>query len=198
MTGTVVANGFDDSTIIGKSASAECIPPEPGAWLPGGPLPAALLTGYDSIDQEHRQLLACMTMARAICQDQSCRVDCSPCSMPRRGACENKLVGLLGDLLSFILEHFRHEELVMRDSLLMMVDRDVCQAHMEDHAAISSKIQEIVASIDGVHTVGLLRDLDVLLGNWLSNHILMHDMILTRWVNREDSALRVFSQRNRG
>ena len=42
-------------------------------------------------------------------------------------------------LLAFILDHFKHEEDVMRDSLLLTVDREVCQAHMEDHAAISAK-----------------------------------------------------------
>jgi hemerythrin-like metal-binding protein len=159
------------------------------AWLPGGPLPSALETGHQAIDFEHRQLLACMMAARSVCTDFTGFKDCSGCIAARRTLCENELVRLLGDLLSFILDHFKTEEEIMRDSLLIMVDRDLCEAHMEDHAAISLKIQQIVSALDSRHTVNLLRDLDNLLGQWITNHIAMHDMLLVRWVEREDSAL---------
>lgn len=170
--------------------SAGAFPVEPLGWLPGGPLPAALETGHKSIDFEHRQLLACMIAARSVCEDLSGFKDCASCIEARRSLCENELVRLLGDLLSFILDHFKTEEEIMRDSLLIMVDRDLCEAHMEDHAAISLKIQQIVASLDSLHTVSLLRDLDCLLGQWITNHITMHDMMLMRWVERDDSALK--------
>jgi hemerythrin len=97
---------------------------------------------------------------------------------------------MLGDLLSFVLEHFRTEEAIMRDSLLLLVDRAVCEAHMEDHAAISGKVQEIVAALDPMNTVVLIRQLDTLLTRWVSNHIALHDTLLVRWVQREDSVLR--------
>ncbi|RIX45101.1 MAG: hypothetical protein D3M94_13305 [Rhodocyclales bacterium GT-UBC] len=159
-------------------------------WMPGGPLPAALETGHKSIDFEHRQLLACMIAARSICDDFRGYRNCSGCIEARRALCENELVRLLGDLLSFILDHFKTEEEIMRDSLLIMVDRDLCEAHMEDHAAISSKIQQIVASLESHNTVNLLRELDGLLGRWINHHVALHDMMLMRWVERDDSALK--------
>lgn len=184
-----MADGINNVMLIEVTDSPLTASGESMPWLPGGPLPAALVTGHKAIDFEHRQLLACMTAARAVCMDFRSFTDCGNCIEARRALCDNELVRLLGDLLSFILEHFKTEEEIMRDSLLMMVDRDICEAHMEDHAAISAKIQQIVAGLDSMRTVGLLRDLDNLLGRWISNHITMHDLVLARWVSREDSVV---------
>lgn len=187
-------SGQPHNTMVCEQAdSAMVFPTEPLVWLPGGPLPAALETGHKSIDFEHRQLLACMIAARSVCDDFRGFKSCTGCIDARRTLCENELVRLLGDLLSFILDHFKTEEEIMRDSLLIMVDRDLCEAHMEDHAAISLKIQQIVASLDAFNTVNLLRELDSLLGQWITNHIAMHDMILVRWVERDDSALKAIT-----
>ncbi|HEX6733614.1 MAG TPA: hemerythrin family protein [Azonexus sp.] len=153
-------------------------------------LPPELVTGHQHLDAEHRLLISCIANLRRVCTDHvNCR-HCGDCPPARRHHCENHLVGMLGDLLSFVLEHFRAEEEIMRDSLLLMVDREVCEAHMEDHAAISGKVQEIVAALDPMNTVGLIRELDTLLTRWVSNHIALHDMLLVRWVQREDSVLR--------
>lgn len=153
-------------------------------------LPPELLTGHRHLDAEHRLLLGNISNLRRICIDQVNLKHCADCHQAQRNHCESHLVSLLGDLLAFILEHFRTEEEIMRDSLLQMVNREVCEAHMEDHAAISGKVQEIVAALDPMNTVGLIRDLDGLLTRWVSNHIQMHDMLLVRWVEREDSVLR--------
>ena len=180
----------NNTMVCGLDDPATVLPVESLEWMLGGPLPAALETGHKSIDFEHRQLLACMIAARSVCDDFRGYKNCSGCIEARRSLCENELVRLLGDLLSFILDHFKTEEEIMRDSLLIMVDRDLCEAHMEDHAAISLKIQQVVASLDSRNTVNLLRDLDSLLGQWITNHIAMHDMILARWVERDDSVMR--------
>lgn len=156
----------------------------------GCELPSELVTGHRSIDAEHRQLLLSMANLRTVCRFHLRVADCKACQESLRNACESSLVTMLGDLLSFVIEHFRNEEQVMRDSLLLMVERDVCEAHIEDHAAISSKVQQIVASLDPLYTVVLIRELDTLLTRWVSNHIIMHDQLLVRWVEREDSVLR--------
>jgi len=104
--------------------------------------------------------------------------------------CENGLIGLLGDVFAFILDHFKTEEAVMRESLLIVADREMCQAHMEDHAEIAAKVQEIVSALDSVHIVSRIRELDALLARWMTNHVALHDMMLSRWVMRDDSLLR--------
>ena len=75
----------------------------------------------------------------------------------------------------------------MRDSMLLVIDRDVCQAHMEDHAEIAAKVQEIVSALDSHHVVSRIRELDALLARWVTNHIALHDMLLSRWIARDDS-----------
>ncbi len=177
---------FDQATdVTGSAVEAVVV-----AWHSGDPLPAELATGHQGLDFEHRQLLACMSATRHVCMDLRGFKDCSRCIKPRQQQCETELVRLLGDLLAFILDHFKTEEEIMRDSLLLTIDRDVCEAHMEDHAAISTKIQEIVAALDSSRIVVQLRELDDLLGRWITHHILLHDMMLVRWIERDDSVFR--------
>jgi hemerythrin-like metal-binding protein len=163
---------------------------EVSPWLLGGELPPELITGHKSIDAEHRLLLSCIAGLRKVCIDLVNAPHCGGCNQAVRSRCENELVALLGDLLAFILDHFKNEETIMRNSLFQMVDRDVCEAHMEDHAAISGKVLEIVASLDPMNSVGRIRDLDALLSRWIVNHIGLHDVLLVRWIEREDSVLR--------
>lgn len=163
---------------------------EPVGWLANVDLPPELVTGHQVIDAEHRLLLSSISGLRRICVDQINRPHCGDCDSIARHQCELQLVAMLGDVLSFILDHFKTEETIMRDSLLKLVDRELCEAHMEDHAAISGKVQEIVAALDPMNNVRLIRELDHLLSRWVVNHIALHDMQLVRWVEREDSVLR--------
>lgn len=159
----------------------------------GVELPAELVTGHPLIDFEHRMLLGCISTLRQVCTDFSTREDCGGCAASSRLQCEGNLVSLLGDLLAFIIDHFQTEEQLMRDSLLVMVDRDLCEAHMEDHGAISGKVQQIVAALDPMRTSALIRDLDTLLNSWINHHVLLHDLWLARWLQREDSVLKTTS-----
>lgn len=160
-------------------------------WVSGAPLPPELDTGHRVLDAEHRQLLACMTATRQVCLDLRQFHSCQGCMPARRQQCETALISVLGDLLSFILDHFMTEEQVMRDSLLLVLDREVCEAHIEDHAAISSAVQRLVSVLDKRVTVQLLRELDDLLGRWITHHVRMHDILLARWVARQAAAQRV-------
>jgi hemerythrin-like metal-binding protein len=155
---------------------------KPLGWSSPRALPAELLTGHKAIDFEHAQLLSCIETLRSVCVEASLRADCSGCSESQRGTCETHLVGMLGDLLAFVLDHFKTEEDVMRKSLLLSIDREVCHAHIEDHANISAKVQEIVAALDPLKNVVLLRELDSLLQRWIENHVLLHDTLLCRWL----------------
>ncbi|UCV21719.1 hemerythrin domain-containing protein [Ferribacterium limneticum] len=159
-------------------------------WLSTGELPAELVTGHKLIDSEHRFLIAAIANLRRVCIDHVNLKDCTGCSDERQQRCEADVIAMLGDVFAFILDHFKTEEMVMRDSLLLMVDRDVCEAHMEDHAAISLAVQQIVSSLDSHHIVSRIRELDTLLARWETNHIALHDLILSRWIAREDSLLR--------
>jgi hemerythrin-like metal-binding protein len=176
---------FDPSKMA--SASVDVSSELVAHWLANGELPPALVTGHKLIDFEHCFLLSIIADLRRVCSNYTGQSDCGTCSDDLQGQCESLVVGMLGDLFAFILDHFKTEEAVMRESLLLMVDRNICEAHMEDHAAISSKVQEIVSSLDSRHVVSRIRELDALLTRWLVNHIALHDQILMRWISRDDS-----------
>lgn len=164
----------------------ESTEPEALARLSGHALPPSLNTGIAIVDFEHGQLLSCMATLRQLCVDTS-RNDCQLCDAAQHEKCESLLIGLLGDLLVFILDHFQQEEKAMHDTLLFMLDRDVCEAHMEDHAQISERIQKIVAANDPANTVVQVRELGFVLERWVSNHVVLHDQALANWVARQDS-----------
>jgi len=173
-----------------EGKSVDTLSDEVAHWLSAGELPAQLVTGHAMIDSEHRFLIGAIANLRRICLDQVALKSCIACGKTMQEQCEGNLIGLLGDIFSFILDHFKNEEAVMRDSMLLIVDREVCQAHMEDHAEIAAKVQEIVSALDSQHVVSRIRELDALLSRWVTNHVVMHDMLLSRWIARDDSLLR--------
>ena len=170
--------------------SANLLSDEVAHWLGTGDLPPQFITGHAMIDHEHRFLIGAIANLRRICIDQTRLENCISCGQEQQVRCENNLIGLLGDVFAFILDHFKTEENVMRDSMLLVVDREMCQAHMEDHAEIAAKVQEIVAALDSVHIVSRIRELDALLARWVTNHVALHDMLLSRWAKRDGSLLR--------
>lgn len=175
------------ASVLTKELAAQTSEPVSGqtvSWYPGVPLPAELLTGHKIIDDEHRLLLGCMASLRKVCDDYTGYANCHSCTVATQSRCEGDLISLLGDLLSFIIDHFMTEEGIMRESLLLIVDREVCDGHMEDHAAISTKVQEIVSALDSGRVIERIRELDQLLLQWITHHIALHDMALVRWVER--------------
>ncbi len=171
------------------SISPQPVEADPINDLTGKNLPAGLDTGNDELDFGHAQLLACIASLHKLCAYPN-NSTCNTCNGAQRGRCESSLIGLLGDLLIFILDHFHAEEQAMRDSLLYMVDRHICEAHMEDHAQISHKIQQIVSQIDPSKTVVLVRELDQLLQRWVTHHTVLHDQALERWMTSQDLKFR--------
>ncbi|WP_191090297.1 bacteriohemerythrin [Dechloromonas sp. CZR5] len=153
-------------------------------WRKAGVLPPQLVTGHRLIDREHRFLIDAIANLQRVCKSVTDFKDCSSCGHQQQARCENNLVALLGDVFAFILDHFRNEEEIIRNSMLLVIDRAVCEAHIEDHAEIAAKVQQIVSELDTRHVVSRIRELDTLLARWVTNHIALHDMLLLRWVTR--------------
>lgn len=174
---------------VSDSFGEDTLPIAPNKWLAGVQLPPELLTGHKAIDFEHSQLVACVRCLRSLCHKFDQKAECSSCSVDTHQVCETQLIALLGDLLAFILDHFKNEEKVMRSSLLLTVDRELCLEHIEDHANISAKVQEIILALQPLKTASLLRELDALLQRWISNHVLLHDILLGRWLESRGEEL---------
>lgn len=141
-------------------------------------VPPELLTGNPEIDNEHRLLLRAIEGLRNICDRFEDAADCQGCAHVGARGCDNFLVETLGDLLMFLVDHFRNEEDLMRVGRVSIVDRELCERHKEDHAAISHAVQEIIGALAPQRTVDHIRRLHSLLENWVCNHIRLHDMVL--------------------
>lgn len=158
-------------------------------WRSTGVLPPQLVTGHRLIDMEHRFLIDAIANLQRVCKSVTDFENCNSCGRLQQESCENNLVGLLGDVFAFILDHFKNEEEIIRNSMLLVIDRAVCEAHIEDHAEIAAKVQQIVSALDSSHVVSRIRELEALLGRWITNHIALHDMLLLRWIARYEPQL---------
>lgn len=158
-------------------------------WRSTGVLPPQLVTGHRLIDMEHRFLIDAIANLQRVCKNMVEFEDCDSCTNGQQAQCENNLLGMLGDVFAFILDHFRNEEEIIRNSMLLVIDRAVCEAHIEDHAEIAAKVQQIVSTLDTRHVVRRIRELDALLARWVTNHIALHDMLLLRWIARYEPQL---------
>lgn len=152
-------------------------------------LPSELACGNRLIDDEHRSLLASIDNLKQVCSDYRGLANCQACSGEHRRACEHKLLRMLGDIIEFIIEHFEHEEALMRRTLLPIMNAAAYDEHVEAHANISAGVIRILSSLTPEITVEKIRDLELSLHGWLIGHIYQHDLPLADWLKRDDSML---------
>lgn len=152
-------------------------------------LPSELACGNRLIDEEHRSLLESIDHLKRVCSDYRTVADCQSCSDERRRGCEHKLLRMLGDIIDFIIEHFEHEETLMRRTLLPIMNESAYKEHVEAHANISAGVIGILSSLRPDITVGKIRDLELSLRAWLIGHIHQHDLPLADWLKRDDTML---------
>lgn len=152
-------------------------------------LPGELACGNRLIDDEHRALIESIDSLKRVCAHYRRAADCRACDGGRRRGCEQKLLRLLGEIVEFIIEHFEHEETLMRRTLLPIMNAAAYDDHVEAHADISAGVIGILSSLTPEITVGKIRDLEVSLHGWLVGHIHLHDLKLAEWLRRDDSML---------
>lgn len=151
--------------------------------------PGGLACGNRLIDSEHRALLERIDNLKRICSDYHPQACCQSCSAEHRRECESKLLGMLGEVIEFVIEHFEHEEALMRRTLLPIMNAAAYDEHVEAHADISAAVIGILSSLSPEITVEKIRDLEQSLYGWLVGHIYQHDLPLADWIKREDSML---------
>lgn len=154
-----------------------------------GSLPTDWRSGHPLIDDEHQALLKVLQRLPEICESFLSKTDCHGCLPAAREACEARLVGLLGEVIEFVIEHFSSEEAIMRRSLLPALEPMRCEAHFEDHAEIMGRLTEILGALSPETTAGRIRDLNASLQHWLHDHILHHDQPLAEWLKRDEMLL---------
>lgn len=70
------------------------------------------------------------------------------------------------------------------DCGLTVAEKDLCDLHIEDHAAISETVLRLVSTLDTPQTAPLARQLHAVLEDWLKHHIAIHDAELVRLIRQ--------------
>ncbi|MEW6164279.1 MAG: hemerythrin domain-containing protein [Pseudomonadota bacterium] len=147
---------------------AKCKPPA------GGTFPELPRTGHPRLDEEHAMLRGIHDRAKTICDPQS--TDCAGCTPDRQQDCTSAAVELLADAIKFMVDHFRHEdELIRRHST-----PEEAEAHLLAHAEISRQVSHLVNDYEDNNTAMCMYRLAETLRIWLTQHVAEHDLPVVR------------------
>ena len=132
-------------------------------------------SAWKEIEAEHRLLGEKLAAVVRLCPERESRNDCHGCPHAHSDQCSTSLQDMVGDLLAYMVSHFRHEEALMRNWGLMNQARDLCDRHMEDHGDIAQSFGELASALHGDNPLPRVRDIHSMLLGWLGPHIDEHD-----------------------
>jgi len=136
-------------------------------------------TGHPGIDAQHQQLSLLVADLNDICADAERAVgDCPHCPEAYREICIDRLAGLIGELLGFMVEHFRYEENLMR--LLPSTPEALrhIREHKRAHAEVSTQLSALTFSLDEGDPLACAHRLQKVVEHWLGAHGQSHDQRL--------------------
>lgn len=142
--------------------------------------PTDRVTGISIIDDEHRRLHEFITRLRTICRDFDSKATCHDCISDRVTHCEEELMDCVGTLLSYMVDHFRHEEDLMKRQGLSAVGHALYLQHTEDHANITNRVAMLTHPGDPMATVKAIAETAAILAAWFESHIKHHDIPMLR------------------
>ena len=126
----------------------------------------AFAVGHSALDEEHRALVKLINDVHAVEQ-----VDNS----------YEKLYALASKLEFATIEHFRHENYVLRLELAEKLPASQITEHMAEHAVALGDLKSIIRN----HRRRLSSSLSADLKNWFVNHTAGHDAHIREIVQRK-------------
>lgn len=139
-------------------------------------LSSALSTGNAIVDEEHRHLIETIDRLQSICGEFQTRESCQGCSTEKISRCEAAMLDCVSDLLSFMVEHFRAEETLMKDLGIRQKHHERYLIHAEDHANLADRVALLTHPSDPMQTVKSIADSVAVISRWLEHHIANHDV----------------------
>jgi hemerythrin len=133
-------------------------------------LTALPLTGHAQIDEEHAQLHDIMHRTLGLCHVSY--PDCNQCHENTQQHCAEAAIDLVTDALKFMVEHFRHEEALLKQQPQV----SGAQAHIDNHAELSRRMSRLIGDYEDNNTALCLFRLVGTLHIWLYQHVLEHDL----------------------
>lgn len=132
----------------------------------------SLRTGVKSIDIEHAQLMAFQRRLADFCPRGLANLSCD-CDESTRSACNESITDLFSDILVFMVDHFRHEEQLMRG-----LATDHVVDHRQAHEDISLRFSMLADRKVAAPLLVSPAELSEIVGHWLTEHIVEWDMVL--------------------
>ncbi len=139
-------------------------------------LNAIELTGHPGIDAQHQELAGLIARLDDICVDDVVnRPDCALCPELSREVCIGRLADLIGELLGFMVEHFRYEEQLMRLLTPSPEAMRHIHAHKRAHAEVSEQLSALTFGLDGGDPRACAQRLQNIIEAWMGGHSQTHD-----------------------
>lgn len=127
------------------------------------------------IRQEHLELKSMVGQLHSVCPCAQSRRDCSACETSKAAGCEQAVARILEEVFVFMVDHFRKEEMAMRQHRLDLLDRPACEGHREAHAEITEHARHLIADLSPHSVLSNVHDLAGLLDGWIGDHVADHD-----------------------
>jgi hemerythrin-like metal-binding protein len=137
-------------------------------------LPAIPPTGNDLIDHNHTLLQNILRQAKSLCREGA--ADCHRCPTEQQQCCTANAIDIVTDVLKTMIEHFRHEESLMRHYPCPAA----ADEHIQAHADISHRMSQLIADYADNNTAMFLHRLRETLHAWLKHHVVEHDLPLIK------------------
>lgn len=142
----------------------------PTSFISRTSLAALPLTGHAQIDEEHAQLHDILHRTLGLCHVSY--PDCNQCDKNTQQHCAEAAIDLVTDALKFMVEHFRHEEALLKQQPQVTG----AQAHIDNHAELSRRMSQMIGDYEDNNTALCLFRLVETLHIWLQKHVLEHDL----------------------
>lgn len=138
--------------------------------------PVELETGIPIIDAEHQRLRELIGQLQGICDSYCDKFSCSGCGDDRILSCEQQLIACLTEILGFMVDHFSHEERLLKSRHMTQAEKDLFAVHVEDHVQLIENVVAITTLEDLQRTVRRIAETAAILDRWITEHIRRYDV----------------------
>ncbi|MBM7615063.1 bacteriohemerythrin [Alkaliphilus hydrothermalis] len=133
-------------------------------------------TNIQMVDQQHKRLVELINQlnAEVIAQLEFDNYD--------------RIMEILGELKDYTVEHFQHEESLMKDAMGKFDDEKLAEFwayfknHKNEHADFVNKVEEVYCNNIDENQVEISIELIDFLVEWIKNHILKIDLQLEKYI----------------
>ncbi len=136
-------------------------------------------------DRDHLAIANLLEFAGRICGEPTKPNQCRECPGDKHQHCCSMLHDFGDRLMTLLLDHFHHDEVLMESLPKTMFIREHWLIHRESHAAFSASYNRIVVDLDTGDVAASARKLEQLVIKWAKEHILQFDAELAAMLGRK-------------